>query len=106
MKAKPTSGGGGAKPTPKKTVQSMREAAKTIKKTSAKSSGILKGANRSGSGTPTRASATTATSYCRDVGTPYVAKPKNPRGNVDATRYGRKVGTPYVPKPKQMPKTY
>ena len=41
MKAKPVgSGGGGAKPTPKKTVQSMREAAKTAKKTPAKTSGM------------------------------------------------------------------
>ena len=84
MKAKPT--GGGAKPAAKKTVQSMREAAKTTKKTPAKTSG-------SGTGTPTRASATTAPRRPRDVGTPYVPKPKNPRGKVDATRYPRKVGS-------------
>lgn len=84
MKAKPNSGGGGAKPPVKKTVQSMRETVKTAKKTPAKTSG---------SGTPTRASATTAPRRPRDVGTPYVAKPKNPRGKVDATRYGRKVGS-------------
>ena len=93
MKAKPVgNGGGGAKPTPKKTVQSMREAAKTAKKTPAKTSGT---------GTPTRASTTTAPRRPRDVGTAYVAKPKNPRGKVDATRYGRKVGSKIT-----MPGTY
>ena len=60
-------------------------------------------AKDSGTGTPTRASTTTAPRRPRDVGTPYVPKPKNPRGKVDATRYGRKVGTPYVPKSKQIP---
>jgi len=97
MKAKPTSGGGGAKPAPKKTIQGLAQAAKTAKKTPAKGSGT---------GTPTRASATTAPRYPRAVGTPYVPKPKNPRGKVDATRYGRVVGTPYSPKAKQMPKAY
>lgn len=86
MKAKPTSGGGGAKPSPKKTVLGLAQAAKTAKKTPAKTSG-------SGTGTPTRASSTTAPRRPRDVGTPYVPKPKNPRGKVDATRYPRKVGS-------------
>lgn len=99
MKAKPGSGGGGVKPTPKKTVQSMKDAAKNL---APKKANI----RATGSGTPTRASATTAPRRPRDVGTPYVPKPKNPRGNVNATRYGRAVGTSYVPKPKQMPKAY
>ena len=86
MKAKPTSDGGGAKPSPKKTVLGLAQAAKTAKKTPAKTSG-------SGTGTPTRASSTTAPRRPRDVGTPYVPKPKNPRGKVDATRYPRKVGS-------------
>lgn len=86
MKAKPTSGGGGAKPSPKKTVQSMREAAKNMSPKKA----IIRA---TGSGTPTRASSTTAPRRPRDVGTAYVPKPKNPRGKVDATRYGRKVGS-------------
>ena len=87
MKAKPVgSGGGGTKPTPKKTVQSMREAAKNL----ASKKAITR---TTGSGTPTRASSTTAPRRPRDVGTPYVPKPKNPRGKVDATRYPRKVGS-------------
>jgi hypothetical protein len=87
-------------PTPKpKTVQSMREAAKNL----APKKAIIRA---TGSGTPTRASATTAPRRPRDVGTAYIAKPKNPRGNVDATRYGRAVGTSYRPKAKQMPKAY
>lgn len=94
-----------SKPTPKpKTVQSMREAAKNLP---TKPSGIIKGANRTGSGTPTRASSTTAPRRPRDVGTAYVAKPTNPRGNVDATRYGRAVATPYKTKSgKKLPKAY
>ena len=101
MKANPIKGGGGAKAPVKKTVQSMREAVKKtpVKKTPAKTSG-------SGTGTPTRASSTTAPRRPRDVGTPYVPKPKNPRGKVDATRYGRAVGTEYVGSAKKrLPKT-
>ena len=86
MKAKPGSGGGGAKPAPKKTVQSMKDTAKNL---ASKKANI----RATGSGTPTRASSTTAPRRPRDVGTAYVAKPKNPRGNVNATRYGRKVGS-------------
>ena len=96
MKANPVKGGGGAKAPVKKTVQRMREA---VKKTPAKTSG-------SGTGTPTRASSTTAPRRPRDVGTPYVAKPKNPRGKVDATRYGRAVGTEYLGSAKKrLPNT-
>ena len=83
----------GAKPPKPKPVQSL------IRKVQKP-----KYATGSGTGTPTRASATTAPRRPRDVGTPYVPKKKNPRGKVDATRYGRAVGTKYVPKSK-LPKT-
>ena len=94
MKANPIKGGGGAKAPVKKTVQSMREA---VKKTPVKTLG---------SGTATRASATTAPRRPRDVATPYLAERKSPRGGADTTRYGRAVGTEYLKSAKKrLPKT-
>jgi hypothetical protein len=93
MKANPVKGGGGAKAPVKKTLQSMREAAKKMP------------VKTSGSGTPTRATATTAPRRPRDVGTPYVAERKSPRGSADTTRYGRATGTPYKPKSKPVSKS-
>ena len=89
----------GAKAPVKKTVQSMRQAS-TLPKASAYPPKSAKG---SGTGTPTRATATTAPRRPRDVGTPYVAERKSPRGSADTTRYGRAVGTEYVK--KRLPKT-
>jgi hypothetical protein len=115
MKAKPVSGGGGAKPAPKKTVQSMSQAAKKMSNKSNKpglpfKSKTQQDAIRSLAGRAARAdNKTTQTTISAEKKRQLAVKAaaaKKAAIRAVPPRYGRAVGTPYVPKPKQLPKAY